>query len=204
MSKNILIAFLLLLLVATTLASGPSIFSVYQGGTGNASFTPYALLAGGTSAASALQQVGLGTSGEVLTSNGTGALPTFQSPTSVTVIHGLSFTIGDPAASSALTAASTTTDYLTIPFGCTIQAYNLVIDTGTITVKFWDVATGTAIPTSANSISTSGVGISSGTAIHSTTLSDFTTTTVNADDIMAMNVTAVSGAHYVNGVLQCQ
>jgi hypothetical protein len=118
-------------------------------------------------------------------------------------VRGLSFTIYN---SAGLTAGSTTasTDYLTVPFGCTIQAYNLVIDSGTITVKFWKIATGTAIPTSSNSINTSGVGIASGTAIHSTTLSDFTTTTVTANDIMAMNITAASGPTYVNGVLQCQ
>lgn len=117
-------------------------------------------------------------------------------------IRGIPFTIGTPGG-SALTVASTTTDYITVPFACTIAGYNLLIDAGTITVKFWKIATGTAIPTSSNSISTSGVGISSGTAIHSTTVSDFTTTTVTANDIMAMNVTAVATAAYVQGVLQC-
>ncbi len=127
-----------------------------------------------------------------------GNIPAFV--TSVT--HGIPFTIGDPAGST-LTVATTTTDYFTVPAACTISAYNLVIDAGTITVKFWKIATGTAIPTSSNSISTSGVSISSGTANHSTTLSDFTTTTVTANDIMAMNVTAVTTAKYVQGVLQC-
>lgn len=116
--------------------------------------------------------------------------------------RGIPFTIGDPAG-SALTAGATTTDYFTVPINCTINAYNLVIDGGTITVKFWKVGTGTAIPTSANSISTSGVGIASGTAIHSAVVSDFTTTAVAANDIMAMNVTAVSSAKYVQGVLSC-
>lgn len=116
--------------------------------------------------------------------------------------RGIVFEIGDPAGST-LTVASTTTSYVTVPFACTISAYNLAIDAGTITVKFWKVATGTAIPTSSNSINTSGVGISSGTAIHSTTVSDFTTTTVTANDILAMNVTAVATAKYVSGTLQC-
>jgi hypothetical protein len=124
--------------------------------------------------------------------------------TAQTPVRGISFTIGDPAASAALTVSSTTTDYLTIPFSCTIQAYNLAIDAGTITVKFWKIATGTAIPSSGNSINTSGVAIASGTAIHSATLSDFTTTAVAANDIMAMNVTAVATAKYVTGTLQCQ
>lgn len=116
--------------------------------------------------------------------------------------RGIAFSIGDPAG-SALSAASTTTAYVTVPFACTISAYNLAIDAGTITVKFWKKATGTAIPTSSDSINTSGVAIASGTAIHSTTVSDFTTTAVSQNDIVAMNVTTVATAKYVSGVLQC-
>lgn len=118
--------------------------------------------------------------------------------------HGLSFSIGIPGG-TALTVANTTTDYFAdIPFACTINSYALAIDAGTITVKFWKVAGGTAIPTSGNSINTSGVAISSGTRIQSSTVSDFTTTAVAAHDQIAMNVTAVATAAYVNGVLSCQ
>jgi hypothetical protein len=142
--------------------------------------------------------------GSVITTITDVRTPFFQGNTSgAGNVHGLAFSMGDPNATSGLVATSAQTYYLTIPFACTINAYNLVIDAGTITVKFWKVATGTAIPTSANSINTSGVGISTGTAIHSTTLSDFTTTAVAANDIMAMNVTAVTTAKFVNGVLQC-
>ena len=53
---------------------------VSQGGTGAAATTAYAVLCGGTTSISALQPIaGIGTSGQVLTSNGAGALPTFQS-----------------------------------------------------------------------------------------------------------------------------
>jgi len=119
------------------------------------------------------------------------------------VNHGISFSIGVPGG-TALTVASTTTDYISVPFACTINRYTLQIDAGTITVKFWKVALGTAIPTSSNSINTSGVGISSGTAVTSTSLGDFTTTSVAANDSIAMNVTAVATAAFVNGVLSCQ
>jgi len=52
---------------------------VANGGSGLATLSTFALLAGGTTATGALQQVaGLGTSGQVLTSNGTAALPTWQ------------------------------------------------------------------------------------------------------------------------------
>ncbi len=56
--------------------------TVPQGGTGLTTLTAYAVLAGGTTSTGNLQQVsGLGTSGQVLTSNGAGALPTFQAAT---------------------------------------------------------------------------------------------------------------------------
>ena len=102
---------------------------------------------------------------------------------------------------AALTAGAT--KYLTVPFACTIGAWNIVVDTGTASVKTWKAATGTAIPTAANSISTSGVSISSGTAIHSTVLADFTSTAVAANDVIGFNLSAVAGAPYVNFILEC-
>lgn len=79
------------------------------------------------------------------------------------------------------------------PCAGTITGWSIGVDAGTATVKFWKKAAGTAVPTSSDSINTSGVAISSGTFINSTTLSDFTTTTVTAGDIFAGEVTAVSG-----------
>lgn len=52
---------------------------VAHGGTGITSTTAYAVLTGGTTSTGALQSIAsVGTSGQVLTSNGAGALPTFQ------------------------------------------------------------------------------------------------------------------------------
>jgi hypothetical protein len=52
---------------------------VSNGGTGLSSLTPYAVLAGGSTATGTVQQVsGLGSVGQVLTSNGAGQLPTWQ------------------------------------------------------------------------------------------------------------------------------
>jgi len=84
--------------------------------------------------------------------------------------------------------------YVVFPSEGKITAWNIVVDAGTATVEVWKQATGTSAPTSGDSINTSGVSISSGTAIRSTTLSDFTTTTVLANDIFAFDLTAVSGA----------
>jgi hypothetical protein len=52
---------------------------VAGGGTGNTTFTAYSVITAGTTATGAFQNVsGVGTSGQVLTSNGAGALPTWQ------------------------------------------------------------------------------------------------------------------------------
>ena len=52
---------------------------VAGGGTGDTSFTAYSVICGGTTTTGALQNVsGVGTSGQVLTSNGASALPTWQ------------------------------------------------------------------------------------------------------------------------------
>lgn len=60
-------------------AVGSSILSVPNGGTGDASFTAYSVICGGTTSTGVLQNVsGIGSSGQVLTSNGAGALPTWQ------------------------------------------------------------------------------------------------------------------------------
>ena len=54
------------------------VHAVTGGGTGDTSFTAYALIFGGTSSTGPLQSGGIGTSGQVLTSNGTGAIGSFQ------------------------------------------------------------------------------------------------------------------------------
>jgi hypothetical protein len=52
---------------------------VVEGGTGDSSLTAYAVLTGGTTSTGAIQSIAsVGTSGQVLTSNGAAALPTFQ------------------------------------------------------------------------------------------------------------------------------
>jgi hypothetical protein len=54
---------------------------VANGGTGATTQTAYAVLTGGTTSTGAYQSIAsVGTTGQVLTSNGAGALPTFQTP----------------------------------------------------------------------------------------------------------------------------
>lgn len=104
---------------------------------------------------------------------------------------------------SALTSGKTT--YFTVPFACTIAAYSITADTGTASFDVWKIATGTAIPTVANTIisGTSYLSLSTGTAVHSTSTAAFTTTTVSANDIVGVNLQAVSGATELSLVIQC-
>ncbi len=64
--------------IATGTWAGTTI-TVNHGGSGAATFTAFAVLCAGTTSTGAFQNVsGVGTSGQVLTSNGAGALPTWQ------------------------------------------------------------------------------------------------------------------------------
>ena len=66
---------------SATILTDNAAVTVAQGGTGAASFTAYSVVCAGTTSTGAFQNVsGLGTSGYVLTSNGAGALPSWQSP----------------------------------------------------------------------------------------------------------------------------
>jgi hypothetical protein len=94
-------------------------------------------------------------------------------------------------------------NYFTVPFACTISAWNITVDTGTATIDVWKSATGTAIPTVTNTIAAAATpAISTGTALHSATLTGWTTA-VNANDIFAFQLKAVSNATLASLVLEC-
>ena len=101
---------------------------------------------------------------------------------------GATFDGGGAALSSGAVA------YLVVPKGGTIVAWNILVDAGTCTIKVWKVARGTAIPTGAASITTAGLAITSGTALHNTTLTDFTTLDVADGDLVAIYLHAVTAA----------
>jgi hypothetical protein len=79
--------------------------------------------------------------------------------------------------------------------------WDIVVDDGTgsgtcasctCTVKFWRVATGTTTPTSAASLNTSGVSLSTGTSVSSATLTDFSSTAIAAGDRFAVDLSAAA------------
>lgn len=84
---------------------------VANGGTGATTQTAYAVLCGGTTSTGAYQSIaGVGTSGQVLTSNGAGALPTFQAAAGATITGSTAnstfYVIGTTSTSGSLTTAS--------------------------------------------------------------------------------------------------
>lgn len=108
--------------------------------------------------------------------------------------------VGDPAGSALATGVL---GYIVAPTACTITGWDIVVDSGTATVDVWKIATGTAKPTVANTITAAALpAISTGTAIHSTTLTAWTTT-VTANDIIGFNLTTTSGPKYVTVDVQC-
>lgn len=65
--------------------TGITDLAVADGGTGASSFTAYSVVVGGTTSTGPLQNVvGVGTSGQVLTSNGAGTLPSWQTSSAAT------------------------------------------------------------------------------------------------------------------------
>lgn len=62
---------------------------ITKGGTADASFTTYAVICGGTTGTGPLQSIAsVGTSSQILTSNGAAALPTFQvAPTTAIIFQ---------------------------------------------------------------------------------------------------------------------
>jgi hypothetical protein len=79
--------------------------TVSNGGTGRTTQTAYAVICGGATTTAAQQSIAsVGTAGQILTSNGAGALPTFQAPPSAGVT---SLAAGTGISVSASTGAVT-------------------------------------------------------------------------------------------------
>jgi hypothetical protein len=93
--------------------------------------------------------------------------------------------------------------YVSVPFACTIAGWTMMLDSGTGTIDVWKIATGTAVPTVTNTITASATpAISTGTALHSTTLTGWTTS-VAANDLFGFNISAVSSATTATLQMEC-
>lgn len=110
-------------------------------------------------------------------------------------IRSVGTTFGDTGG-SALTSGSVV--YFTIPFAGTITGWDIAADAGTCTIDVWKIASGTAIPTIANTITASALpALASGTVAQSTTLTGWTTS-VAANDIVAFDLKTVATAKFVS------
>lgn len=113
---------------------------VPNGGSGLTSLTAYALMTGGTTSTGNMQQVsGVGTSGQVLTSNGAGILPTWQNAaTGVASITGTANQVIASAATGAVTlslpqsiATTSTPTFRSLTLGGTAATTPLTFTTNT-------------------------------------------------------------------------
>lgn len=120
--------------------------SVGFGGTGDLTFTAYGLICGGTTATGPLQNVvGLGTATQILTSNGAGALPSWQAAPAggVTSIAGTANQITASAATGAVTLStpSTFTAPGSIASTTSLTAGNaFTVTTGAVTITPFNAA----------------------------------------------------------------
>lgn len=94
--------------------SGPNPVTVEDGGTQRSSATAYTPICGGITSTSALQSVvSTGTAGEVLTSNGPGALPTFQAASAGTYFSLTPYIVGADVHSQFTTIGAAITQAVT-------------------------------------------------------------------------------------------
>lgn len=140
--------------------------------------------------------------------SGSPAAPTFRAPVVLDTVAALrtrSFGANFDGGGAAMTAGKTV--YITVPYACTISAWNISVDTGTATIDIWRLASGTSIPTVSNTITASATpAISSNTAIHSTTMTSWCgtgTCAIAANDIIGINLKTVASATFANMVVEC-
>ena len=112
-------------------------WGVVSGGTGLVTLTPYVLVAGGVTATGALQQLsGSGSIGQILKSNGSNTLPTWQNEGSSGTVTSVSVITANGV--SGTVANATTTPEITLSLGVitptTVNGLTISTSTGTLTI----------------------------------------------------------------------
>ena len=144
---------------ATTIA-------VNKGGTGNTAITAYAVVLGGTTSTGALQTVAtLGTAGQVLTSNGAGAVPSWQNPAAPSSYTGLVEMWNGNDINSSI-GNNTYTIVLYAEYGFTINELKIISGSGTCTAA---VKIGSTAVTGLSAVSVSST-VATGTATAANTV----------------------------------
>lgn len=106
--------------------------------------------------------------------------------------------VGDPAGSALATGVLC---YIVAPLACTITSWDILIDAAASTaVRFWRVATGgTALPTVSNTINSGDIATTTA-VVHSTTLTNFTSTAIAQFDRIAINLESGTPKYIYAGV----
>lgn len=141
--------------------------SVANGGTANTTFTPYAVLCAGTTATGAFQNVsGVGSAGQILTSNGAAALPTWQAAPAT----GITFSVitADQAAAVNNGYICNKAGLLTLTLPASAAVGTLIEVTGMNTALGWKIAqnAGQVIHFGTSTTSTGVAGSLASTAIY--------------------------------------
>lgn len=150
---------------------------------------------------------GDGTTGNELEIDTTSAgLPTYDYVDSIAATAGGGVVLIPPFSWDGNGATVTTgnTIYWIAPYNCTIVGWSIVA-TGTsptCTIDVWRVATGTSLPTVANTIMGTKPELSSGNAVRSSTLTAWNPTAVTAGDIWAANLDATANATWIKFTLE--
>lgn len=118
--------------------------TVSRGGTGNTSLTAYAVLCGGTTSTNPVQALAsLGTAGQVLTSNGAGALPSFQNVAGTGTVTSVDVTTanGVSATGGPITGSGSFTFTLGAITPTSVNGLTITSSTGTLTIANGKTAT---------------------------------------------------------------
>lgn len=148
--------------------------------------------------------------GKVTSTNGSGGTyvvdltiqPTAYVHKIVAVFNG-----GGSALTSGTTVGSSLIYSTPVPFACTITAWTVTVDTGTVGFRVWRAAAGTAVPAVGGTLNGGDLAISTGTNLRSTTMTNFTGGTapsLAANDILAFQLNAAATATYATVSLECQ
>ena len=123
---------------------------VAGGGTGIATTTAYGIITGGTTPTGVFQNIGTGTSGQILISGGSAALPTWKSP-SRGMVYMMANATATTISAATWTKASGTTTASGLAVNTTEATTNRITNTSGAT-QVWKVSISGAVRTSAGSI----------------------------------------------------
>lgn len=109
--------------------------TVDYGGTGLTSATAYAVLCGGTTSTGALQPLAsVGSSGQVLTSNGAGALPSWQSASAAADVYPFTMAAGNSVVKGDVVYKTATNDEVAIADADTVSQGTLIVGLANATI----------------------------------------------------------------------